>query len=51
MILLWEKTLYINLHSTSLPKGFEVVYKRIYIHNSVKEGKSDEKKNVGQLIR
>lgn len=43
--------MYSNLYSTSLPKGFEVVYKRRYIQFSEEKDKSAKKKTVGQYIR
>lgn len=49
-IWVWVK-MYSNLYSTSLPKGFEVVYKRRYIQLSEEKDKSAKKKTVGQYIR
>lgn len=49
-IWVWVKT-YINLYSTSLPKGFEVVYRRRYIQLSEGKDKSAKKKIVGQCTR
>lgn len=49
-IWVWVKT-YGNLYSTSLPKRFEVVYKRRYIQLSEEKDKSAKKKTVGQYIR